>query len=75
MKEAEKLYLTIERPEEAINMYKKNKMQKDVIRLINKYNPDVLDPTLVKLAEEAEKEGNVRQSEHYYLQVTKSNQR
>ena len=50
LKEAERLYLMINEAELAINMYKKNKMYADVVRLVRTHKPDELEATNLAFA-------------------------
>ncbi|GAB1607105.1 transport 172 homolog [Argonauta hians] len=67
IKEAERLYLTVQEPEKAIDMYKQHKMYPDVIRLVKLYNRDMLEETYCRMAKEVESDGNLRQAEEYLL--------
>jgi intraflagellar transport protein 172 len=49
-KEAEKMYLTANEPDLAINMYKKAKMFDQMIRLVQKFRVDLLKDTHHHLA-------------------------
>lgn len=68
-KEAERLYLTVKETDRAIAMYKRHNQYRDMLRLIRAYSPDLLDQTLLHLAEQLEKEGNLKQAEQYYMEV------
>lgn len=50
VKEAERLYLMINEPEIAINMYKKARMYADVVRLVRTHKPDELEATNLAFA-------------------------
>ncbi|XP_052833703.1 intraflagellar transport protein 172 homolog [Octopus bimaculoides] len=67
VKEAERLFLTVEEPERAIAMYKQLKMYPDVLRLVKLYHRDMLEETYCRLAKEVESDGNLRQAEEYLL--------
>ena len=45
LREAEKLYLTVKERDLAINMYKKNRRNDDMIRLVTELRPDMLKGT------------------------------
>ena len=45
-----RLFATVNQPDLAITMYKKNRMFDDVIRLVAKYHPDLLTETHLHLA-------------------------
>lgn len=70
LKEAERLYLTIKETDRAITMYKRTRQYRDMLRLVRTYNPELLDQTHLHLAQELEKEGNLKQAEQYYLEVS-----
>lgn len=70
LQEAERLYLTIKEVDKAITMFKRNRLYKDVIRLVKVHHPDLLEQTYNHLAQELEGEGNFRQAEQYYLEVS-----
>lgn len=66
-KEAEKMYLTANEPDLAINMYKKAKMYDQMIRLVQKFRIDLLKDTHHHLAQQLEMEGSLKQAEHHYI--------
>ncbi len=51
----------------AINMYKKNKLYSDMIRLVEEYRPDLLKNTHSFLASSFEQEGNLGKAEEHYI--------
>ena len=57
-KEAEKLYLTVDEPDLAINMYKKAQAYDQMVRLVAKYRPQMLKDTHLSIAQRIEKDGN-----------------
>uniref|UniRef100_A0A4W5KBN0 Intraflagellar transport protein 172 homolog n=1 Tax=Hucho hucho TaxID=62062 RepID=A0A4W5KBN0_9TELE len=67
-KEAERLFATVEEPDLAITMYKKNKMFDDVIRLVAKHHPDLLSETHLHLAKELETESRFSEAEYHYME-------
>ncbi|XP_046877770.1 LOW QUALITY PROTEIN: intraflagellar transport protein 172 homolog [Hypomesus transpacificus] len=67
-KEAERLFATVEQPDLAITMYKKNKMFDDMIRLVAQHHPDLLEETHLHLAKELEAESRFSEAEHHYLE-------
>ncbi|THD25249.1 Intraflagellar transport protein [Fasciola hepatica] len=69
LKEAERLYLTVKETDRAITMYKRTRQYRDMLRLVRTYNPELLDQTHLHLAQELEKEGNLKQAEQYYLEA------
>jgi len=68
LKDAEKLYITVNQPDIAINMYKKNKQYDQMIRLVTAYHKDLLSETHLYLAKTLESEGNFKLAEHHYLE-------
>ena len=68
-KEAEKMYLTVNEPDLAINMYKKGKQYDHMIRLVMKYRKDLLLETHHHLAQQLEMEGNLKQAENHYIEA------
>ncbi|EGF80053.1 hypothetical protein BATDEDRAFT_11418, partial [Batrachochytrium dendrobatidis JAM81] len=66
--EAEKLYLTVDEPDLAINMYKNHKQYDQMIRLVTVYHKDLLSETHVYLGKTLETEGAYRQAEHHYIE-------
>lgn len=66
-KEAEKLYITISEPNQAIQMYKRIKNYDQMVRLIKEYHPDAVSETYVHLAKEFEAMNNLKQAETYFV--------
>ena len=67
LKAAERIYLVIQDPDTAINMYKKRKKYKEVIRLVEIYRKDLLAGTHSQLAKILENEGDLISAEHHYI--------
>ncbi|XP_067274021.1 intraflagellar transport protein 172 homolog [Pseudorasbora parva] len=67
-KEAERLFTTVDEPDLAITMYKKNKMYDDMIRLVAIYHKDLLQETHIHLAKELEAESRFQEAEYHYLE-------
>lgn len=67
LKHAEELYLAIGQYDSAISMYKKAGRRADMIRLVAKYRPDLLDATHAHLARELDASGKPREAEEHYL--------
>ena len=67
-KDAERMYLTANEPDLAINMYKKAKQYDHMIRLVTKYRKDLLKETHLHLAQQLDLEGNLKQAEHHYIE-------
>ena len=68
-KEAEKLYISVQEPDLAISMYKKQRQYDHMTRLVQTYHPDLLQSTHVHLAQELEQEGNQRSAERHYIEA------
>ncbi|KAM9354646.1 intraflagellar transport protein 172 homolog isoform 1-T1 [Pholidichthys leucotaenia] len=68
-KEAERLFATVEKPDHAITMYKKNRMFDDVIRLVAKHHPDLLTETHLLLAKELEAESRFLEAEYHFMEA------
>ncbi|KAK7818393.1 hypothetical protein U0070_018709 [Myodes glareolus] len=64
-REAERLYVTVE-SDLANTMFQKHKLYDDMIRLVGKYHPDLLN-THLHLGEELEAEGRLQEAEYHYL--------
>ena len=67
LREAEKLYLTVDEPDLAINMFKKARRYDDMVRLVASRRPHLLKETHTFLAQELEVEGSLREAEHHYV--------
>ena len=68
-KEAEKLYVSVQEPDLAISMYKKQRQYDQMTRLVQTFHPDLLQSTHVHLAQELEQEANHRAAEKHYLEA------
>ncbi|KAA8582872.1 hypothetical protein FQN60_015418, partial [Etheostoma spectabile] len=68
-KEAERLFATVKQPDQAITMYKKNRMFDDVIRLVAKHHPDLLTETHLHLAKELEAESRFSEAEYHFIEA------
>lgn len=66
-REAEKLYLSINEPDLAIAMYKKHEQYENMIRLVERNHPDLLQTTHLHLAQQLEAQGKHRAAEVHYL--------
>ncbi|CAI2386632.1 unnamed protein product [Moneuplotes crassus] len=67
-KDSEKMYITANEPDLAINMYKNAKLYDQMIRLVSKYRKELLKDTHIHLAQECETDGNHKQAEHHYVE-------
>nr|XP_015199735.1 PREDICTED: intraflagellar transport protein 172 homolog [Lepisosteus oculatus] len=68
-KDAERLFATVDEPDLAITMYKKNKMYDDMIRLVAKHHRDLLTETHLHLAKELEGESRFQEAEYHFLEA------
>jgi intraflagellar transport protein 172 len=57
---AERLYVIIDEPDLAINMYKKARQYDNMVRLVKSNRPDLLKETYLHLAQQQEMEGNLK---------------
>lgn len=67
VKEAEKLYITVNEADLAITMHKKNRQYDDMIRLVKEYRKDHLVEAHTVLAHQFEKEGNLKLAEKHFI--------
>ena len=68
-KDAERMYMTANEPDLAINMYKNAEQYDNMVRLVAKYRKDFLRDTHQHLAGQLENAGNLNQAEHHYVQA------
>ena len=68
-KDAEKLYISVNEPDLAISMYKKQRQYEAMMRLVGVYHPDLVQSTHTHLAQELEGEGNHKSAEHHYVEA------
>ncbi|XP_022904124.2 intraflagellar transport protein 172 homolog [Onthophagus taurus] len=68
-REAEKLYVSVDEADLAIAMYKKAEQYDNMIRLVEKYHPDLLPTTHMHLAQQMETQGKYRAAEAHFLAV------
>ncbi|KAF5219351.1 hypothetical protein ECC02_007687 [Trypanosoma cruzi] len=64
---AERIYLKVNEPDQAIVMYKKSRDYTNMIRLVQAYRPDYLLKTHLSLAAQFEKEKNFKMAETHYV--------
>ncbi|XP_061559670.1 LOW QUALITY PROTEIN: intraflagellar transport protein 172 homolog [Phycodurus eques] len=69
LKEAERLFSTVNQTDLAITMYKKKQMFDDVVRLVAKHHPDLLTETHLHLAKELEAEAKFAEAEHHLMEA------
>ena len=67
--DAERLYLTVNEPDLAINMYKKARKFDQMLRLVSQYRKELLKDTNLHLAQQLEMEGTLREAETYYVEA------
>jgi intraflagellar transport protein 172 len=67
LKEAEKLYMMVNEPDLAINMYKKNRHYDQMIRLVAQHRKDLLTETHLHLAQQLEAENKFKEAERHYV--------
>jgi intraflagellar transport protein 172 len=67
-KEAEKLFISVQEPDLAISMYKKQRQYDHMTRLVQTFHPDLLQSTHLHLAQELEQEGNSKAAEKHYVE-------
>jgi len=68
-KEAERLYLTVDEADLAINMYKKANQFDQMIRLVGTYRKDLLKDTHLHLAQQLEMKSDLKEAEHHYAEA------
>lgn len=68
-KEAERMYLTVNEPDLAINMYKNAKQFDNMVRLVSKHRKELLKDTHIYLAQMFETELKYKESEHHYVEA------
>ncbi|KAF7269422.1 hypothetical protein GWI33_017527 [Rhynchophorus ferrugineus] len=66
-REAEKLYLSVNSPDLAIAMYKRIEQYDHMIRLVEKYHPNLLQTTHLHLGQQLESQGKHRAAEIHFL--------
>ncbi|CAH0547356.1 unnamed protein product [Brassicogethes aeneus] len=68
-RDAERLYLSIDSPDLAIAMYKRIEQYDNMVRLVEKYHPNLLQTTHLHLGQQLESQGKYRAAEIHYLAV------
>ncbi len=66
-RDAELLYLRADKADTAIEMYRKQRMFDEVIRLVSVYHPDTLKEVQHSLAKQLENEGTLKNAESHYV--------
>lgn len=67
LREAEKLYISVMKPDLAISMYKKHRQYDHMMRLVGVYHPDLVTVTHGHLAQELEGGRQLKLAEQHYL--------
>lgn len=67
LRDAEKVLLTINEPDLAIDMYKRLEQYDSMIRLVEQFHRDLLENTHLLLAKELEKKGKYKIAEIHYI--------
>ena len=65
-KDAEKLYISVNEPDLAISMYKKQRQYEHMTRLVQTFHPDLLQSTHLHLAQELE-QGSYQPHSHSHV--------
>jgi intraflagellar transport protein 172 len=68
-RDAERLYVSVNSPDLAIAMYKRVEQYDNMVRLVEKYHPDLLETTHLHLGQQLEAQGKYRAAEIHYLAV------
>ncbi|KAK4876609.1 hypothetical protein RN001_009115 [Aquatica leii] len=66
-RDAEKLYLSVDAPDMAIAMYKRVDQYDNMIRLVERFHPDLVQTTHLHLGQQLESQGKHRSAEVHYL--------
>lgn len=66
-RDAEKIYIAIEEPNLAIQMYKSNEMYDSMLRLIERYHKDMVESTHLNLARQLEGKNKYKTAEVHYV--------
>lgn len=66
-RDAERLYVSVDAPDLAIAMYKRVEQYDNMVRLVEKYHPDLLETTHIHLGQQLETQGKYRAAEIHYL--------
>ena len=64
---AERIFVKVNEPDQAIIMYKKARDFTNMVRLVQTYRPDYVLKTHLSLAAQFEKEGNLKLAEQHYI--------
>lgn len=72
LQEAEGIYLLLDKPDLAIEMYKRSKDYTKMLDIVKRFFPDLLESNLLLLAKESEAEGRLDEAERYLLEASQS---
>ena len=67
-KEAEELFLTVKKPEQAIKMYQQSQQWDQLIRQVDRFNRDKLPKVHQEIAKQYETQGKFAKAEYHYLE-------
>lgn len=67
LRDAEKVFLTINEPDLAISMYKRLEQYDSMIRLVEQYHRDLVEDTHLHLAKDLEAKGKFKTAEIHYI--------
>ncbi|XP_066998302.2 intraflagellar transport protein 172 homolog [Anabrus simplex] len=67
--QAELLFMAIKDHDAAISMYKRNRRYNDMIRIVEKYHPNLVMKTHFHLGQELESEGRFTEAKHHFLAI------
>lgn len=67
LRDAERLYVTMDEPDLAIAMYKRREQYENMLKLVERFHPDLVQTTHVHLAQALEQAGKQRAAEVHYL--------
>lgn len=70
-RDAEKLYLSVGEPDLAIAMYKRNDHYDNMVRLVQRFHPDLLETTHIHLGQKLEQQQKYKMAETHYLAASK----
>lgn len=66
-REAERVYITMSKPDLAINMYRNLEIYDAMIRLVERYHKDQLEGVHLQLARQLEEKGKLKNAEVHYV--------
>lgn len=72
LQEAEEIYLLLDKPDLAMEMYRRSKKYTKMLDIVKRFFPDLLESNLLMLAKESEAEGRLDEAERYLLEASQS---